>query len=407
MAAHAKLSPSGATIWMNCAGSVEAQAVEPNDANVWSAEGTAAHKVLEQCLRFGVEPTDFLGKVWMIGDENQKFKITVDVSMVEYLTEIVDEIRDMGGIQIYEEKLDLSEWMGKDQFGTLDVGAILLKKNRVVIRDLKYGKGLAVSPILNKQLMIYALGFWYNFAWKYWKDSKKKPTFRIVIDQPRNNGGGGYWDISYDDLMDFGETVEAAAKAAMKPGAKRTAGPHCGYCRSAMNLHCRQYDQYVANAADLKLSAFDQKLREQDLPDLYKIDPERRRRILEAAPMIGQWLKRMHADAINDGLAGRPLAGLKVVEGRKGNRKWVDEEVAEKWLIKTLKRPESRFEEPKLISPAKAEALLGKGGRKILTDSGQYEQPLGKLSLVDESHPSPPVRSMVDRFDEFMDDEFE
>src|SRR5271166_2654288 len=50
MAFHARLSPSSAERWMNCAGSVNAIGDEPNSSGPAAWLGTAVHKVIETMI---------------------------------------------------------------------------------------------------------------------------------------------------------------------------------------------------------------------------------------------------------------------------------------------------------------------------------------------------------------------
>ena len=54
-----------------------------------------------------------------------------------------------------EEKIDLTAYV-PEGFGTGD--AIILADGTLDIIDLKYGKGVPVSAVENKQMMLYALG---------------------------------------------------------------------------------------------------------------------------------------------------------------------------------------------------------------------------------------------------------
>lgn len=396
---HARLGPSSADRWMRCAGSVEAELLEPNDENQWSAQGTVAHKLFERCLKFGFEMQDFLGQKFQQG----KFSITCDEEMVEYLQPIIDEILDMPGRHFYENRVDLGRWM-PGQFGTLDVGILQIKRGYIIIRDLKYGTGLPVRAEDNYQLMIYAAGFWDKFAKALWPAGAPKPKFRIVIDQPRNDAGGGDWEISYDDLMDFMEEVADAAEKTYAKDAKRTPGDkQCGYCRSAQNHHCREYDSWNLKKFGSKFEDYQKGKPEPKLPAPEKMDPTVRARILDMAPALSQWLKRLHADAINDCLAGRPGGGKKAVMGaRRGKRMWKDEDAAAEWLDSVLP-PQAKLYEEKLISPTLAQKFLGKGGKALLKPHVNQSDP--KPMLVPETDPRPAIEAYNERFSDYDDEE--
>ena len=50
MAAHAKLSASGAERWLTCPGSIKAEESIPDKSSKFAMEGTAAHELAELCL---------------------------------------------------------------------------------------------------------------------------------------------------------------------------------------------------------------------------------------------------------------------------------------------------------------------------------------------------------------------
>jgi hypothetical protein len=60
----------------------------------------------------------------------------------------------------------VSPWTIPHQHGTLDRAILIPEQNRLIINDLKWGRGIPVSPVRNKQMVLYALGFWDSCAWQ-------------------------------------------------------------------------------------------------------------------------------------------------------------------------------------------------------------------------------------------------
>lgn len=368
MADHAKLSPSGASIWAHCAGSVEAQANEPDDSGEKAAEGTAAHDIAATCLTIGCEPSDFIGQTRTVKNKDKRtgkvveeFVIPITEEMADNLQPCVDQVRDMGGAQFYERKVSTERWLGPDQFGTMDVGVIL--PGHLIVADLKYGF-IPVSPVENAQLQIYGLGFWDSIVRK--RDDYERPKkVTLIIMQPRALSGGGEWTIPFDDLLDFGDWVEKQAAAALEPGAPRTPGlSQCQWCRA--NKKCDEWAEYRLATFGAKFDDLDSDA-EPVLLDARKITPERRSYLIKHGPAISKWFTDLHAEALQDALAGRPTPGLKAVLGKRPNRHWENERRTEKFLRGRGLGDEALFVK-KMISPAVAEKALGKGGKQAIKE---------------------------------------
>lgn len=417
---------------MRCPGSIAAEAKEPDEMSEWAAEGTVAHWVLEQCLRLGLEAWDFIGKTRTVYEEDdagkpveggKSFEIEVTDEMAEHLQEIIDLVRDRGGKQFYEVRVDLGYWL-PEQFGTADIITIHIEDDLICVDDLKFGAGIPVFAERNYQMMIYGLGVWDMIARAMWKKagkSTKNVRFRLTIHQPRNGAGGGTWEISLKDLLAFGEEVAEAGERTYDKKAPRIAGDkQCGYCKAAMNGHCRVYDEFQTKKFDAKLKDFTDLDEDEEikLPDPDKMDAKTRANILRMAPGLRQWLNRLHTDHVNDCVAGRDGGGLKAVAGRKGARKWRDEESAKEWLEDHVPEDRSIYQPRKIVSPTMAEKLLG---RKILAKEPETQpkrkprkppivcaeitQDEGKPVLVPASDPRPAIEAYHERFKDFDDEE--
>ena len=388
MSAHARLSPSGAESWMTCAGYPNAVAGLPNDSSEFAAEGTAAHHISELCLLLGMSPFDFIGLRQVV----EQWTFEWDEDDAEQLAPGIDEVLAHGGTFYGEHKVDLSNWLGPRQFGTLDRGIIL--PDLIIINDLKWGRGVPVSPVQNKQLMIYALGFWWNIA----RHVSKATRIRIEIDQPRCSGGGGVWETTLDELLAFGEAARAAAERTHDLDAPRTASAKGCYWCSRKNAPggCATYDEFNLELVGMKFDDIDTAIMLSEPPPLARaVTPERRTYLLQHRKMLEGWLEGLHVECIDDAIAGRPTPGLKAVEGRRPPRKWNDPEFAEETLTPLVLG--GMFNQ-KLKSPTQVEKQIGETEFKVfdkLVNRGQ-----AKPVLVPEADARPALIPVSEKFDE-------
>lgn len=384
MTAHARLAPSAADSWMVCAGYPNAVAGIPDRATIYAAQGTVAHRIDELCLTLGLEAADFIGAK-MSADG---FSFDVTEEWAEHLQPGLDRVEELGGEMFVEYRVNLSHWM-PGQFGTLDTG--LVRPDLIVIRDLKFGEGVPVSPVENRQLMLYALGFWRNVA----RHRTAAKRFLLIIDQPRASGGGGEWPVTLDELLQFGEEVKAAAKRTEDPNAPRTASAKgCLFCPAKGT--CAEFWRFNLDLVGMSFDDLDGE-GEPNLPRA--LTAERRSYVVRHASMFRTWLDGLHEDTLADALAGRPTPGLKAVNGRKPARRWNDEAEAEDALERVLSR-EQIFTK-KLISPAQAEKLIsGLRRHKRLSALVDYGSP--KPVLVPEADERPAVKATADKFDDLM-----
>lgn len=394
MSAHARLSPSAAERWMPCPGSVRATEHLPDSTSVFAAEGSCAHWVREWSLILGCSPFDFVGQSMTFDG----FEFTVDETMASHLMDGLDRIEELGGMQFVEHRCDLSRWM-PGQFGTLDTG--IVTDGAIYIDDLKYGQGEEVEPEKNKQLMIYALGFWDNIA----RHHTDATDFVISIDQPRA-GGIKVWETTLDELLAFGEEVREAAKRTYDKDA-----PFCATrkgCRWCLKKElppapgdltgCRTYDEFMAGFFADQFEDLDGPL---ILPA--NLTALRRANVVLHADLIRKWLARLHEDSQQAAEMGCPDPGLKLAEGKAGARFWTNETRAERILRIVLS--DDAYTR-KLKSPTQADKDVrprrGKPGHERAWNllNRLIDQPKGKPILVPEDSPKPAIQPAADVFDD-------
>jgi hypothetical protein len=387
LAAHARLSPSDSQRWLNCPGSIEFTKNYPNRSTDAADEGTAAHWVRQMCLDLGFNPYAFIGVKIKVNGKIYE----CDAEMADALMPGIEEIRQYDGQMFVEEKINLDPWM-PGQFGTLDCG--VLGRDLIVISDLKYGEGVAVQAVGNTQQMIYALGFWYQIA----RHISSAKTFLIIIDQPRNNAGGGYWSVTLDELLKFGEELKVKAAETYRPGAPLRASSYgCKWCPAA-NLPGRMGGCPVHHADKLDLLGLE--FEDLDKPVPWKppvveeMTFERKVKLSDAKVEITQWLEFIHASVLNDLLLEGPKGGKKAVEGRKLARRWLSPEVAEAFMREKALDPFNK----KLKTPKQAETAIG--GKEFTIPAGLVERPKPKPIVVPVEDARLPIRPVSAEFED-------
>lgn len=385
MGSHAPFSPSGFEAVMLCPGKLQAEAGFEDEPKEYSAEGTFAHTIREECLKTGVDADSFIGRTETV----EGFTFTWDRAMASAIQPGIDRIRDSGGTWFFEQRVSMENWI-KDMWGTLDAGGIL--PDLIVIDDLKFGRGTQVDAFRCVQLMLYAVGFWYQIARHHTKTKK----FLLRIDQPRVPGGGSEWHTTLEELLEFmNEAIEAAIRA-LDPNAPRHASPKaCAFCLAARHGDCYELDRYVLELLGLDFDDLDYSTGALKLANPQKLDPDRRQRLLENARLIKNYMDTVYRTAIQDAVNGDPCPGYKAVE-TLGDRQWEDEEEAEQFLLKKI--PKKDVYKTTLISPAQAENILGT--RNWAQAEKMITRNPGKPALVPLSDPRPALIPVINLFDD-------
>jgi hypothetical protein len=371
---------------MACPGSIREEAGKEDPTSIFAAEGTVAHQVLEACLKSGANAVGFLGQT----RSADGFTFVVDQEMVDGVQMMVDYVRKVmldapGRVELAVERRDGLDKLNLPEpvFGTTDVRLWGADSKHLHIIDFKYGKGVVVEVEDNEQLLIYALA-------QVLAIGVKPALIRLHVVQPRAHHADGpirTAEVTFEELVAFKQRVKDAVVAVQDPNAPLNPGDHCRFCPASPTCPAQH-----ALAVEIARTEFDA-----PLPEPADLDQERLLFALQHMDTVRAWFNRVEEHAMDRIRAGADFPGFKLVRGRS-NRKWKDEAAAEKALAKAgLKKKERMTSE--VLSPSQAEKALKKIGKELPADL--WEKPEGKLTLVPEADPRPPVTALSSAQDDF------
>lgn len=124
--------------------------------------------------------------------------------------------------------------------------------------------------------------------------------------------------------------------------------------------------------------------------------------LLGAADLIEGWCKAIRAKAEAELLAGHPVPGYKLVEGRRGSRRWANDAEVEQ-TMKSMRMKLEEMYDFSLISPTTAEKLHKAGTigpRQWPKLQGLITQSEGKPSVAPEADKRPAlvIQATADEF---------
>lgn len=421
--AHAQLSPSSAHRWLHCPGSVVLEAGEPDTSSDFADEGTAAHFLASECLENKAAADYYLGMTIVVTSEDCYWlpdgqepastvrAFEVDTEMATQVQKYLDYVRGIKGQLLIEQRLSIAHLTGEDGAkGTSD--AVILTDDEIVIADLKYGRGVKVDAHKNEQLAIYALAALQEF--EFMGDFKRA---RLVIHQPRLDHVSE-WDVPIGDATNTDQTLRAFQAHVVKRAATARAligkapgdvdtdalspsDKACRFCKAKATCPALRTKVLSTVADDFVDVA------EPIAPQLAgaadrKVDNRTLGNLLGTVDLIEGWCKAIRAKAESELLAGRPVPGFKLVEGRRGARKWTNEQEVEATL-KSMRLKVEEMYDLTLISPTTAEKLHKAstiGPRQWKTLQPLIGQSEGKPSVAPESDKRPAlvVQATADEF---------
>ena len=373
MSGHAKLSPSSAVRWMTCPGSVALSGGIEDKSSSNADEGSMMHAMAAKSLATGADLGYYVGNIDKETGLTFQEKHVADVQF--YVDHVMEICGATGGCLSVEERLPIGWMTGEDgAHGTAD--AVIATHDELIIVDAKFGFK-EVEAERNPQLLMYAAA-----AYNELKVAYDFQRIRVVISQPRL-GAKPEYTCTVDELNDFVGNVIAASQAVGFAPEKLVPSPKgCQWCRA---------------------KAICPALREDVLADFDVVVPETAdeddlARVMANADMIENWVKAVRAEVERRLLAGTPVRGYKLVQGKRGNRMWESPEVAEATL-KAMRIKHDMMYDYKLASPTSIEKLVKAdeiGPRQWTKIQALITQSAGQPSVAPASDKRPALVTSVD-----------
>jgi hypothetical protein len=172
----------------------------------------------------------------------------------------------------------------------------------------------------------------------------------MVIHQPRLNHVSEHW-LEVAELREFAEDVRLAAieigdheVPRLEPGEKQ-----CRFCKAKAVCPALRAEVTEVVSGSATLDEF-------LTPDTTTGD-NYLSVAMSKVELVEHWCKAVRAEVERRLLAGQSVDGYKLVEGKRGNRKWNSETEVEA-LFKSFRLRQDEMYDYSLISPTKAEKLL-------------------------------------------------
>lgn len=408
MSTHSKLdSPSKADQMEACPGSVALTMHLPDTRSAASDQGTLCHWLSAEFLAgsidvLGGEPKDYL-ESFPDGSHNCP-DVSPDLKVTQELCEIaqyyVDYVRReaVGADLMYlEARVVMNEALGVENGAEGTADALIFFPDMVKVIDLKAG----FTPVSadTSQLKRYALGARETFG--HMCDAEQ---FKLVIVQPKLDYIGEVVMTSAE-LDEYAATAKASARLVrdairlqddpdvsddewnlsfLNPGEKQ-----CRWCKA--KAWCPALTKEVAEAVTFTGAEGMEDITAESIDEPKQLSPMLLGHAMSKVGLIEDWCKAVRAAVEGALVKGEAVPGYKLVQGRRGARAWSDEAAAETLMRQKFRLKVEEAYDLKLISPTKAEKILGEQPKRWAQLKKLITQSDGKPSVAPESDKRPAI----------------
>jgi len=328
------LRASAASRWIACPASARLSALMPYVEGGEAAKiGTAIHALAETCFQLDSDPMKSVGTVVegiKMTEENCEFAL----EHLKAIWAIEDELG--AGCVTVEKFLPYQDSNKVKVGGTTDVIGISKEKRKLIVADLKTGRGYVDAD--NEQLKLYALA-----ALEVDQLYQHVDTIELWIIQP-HHGDVRKHSMTTQELVDWEHyvlipAIENALNPLFQPVPSDSA---CQYC-SARTICPAQ-----ANIAEVVATA----------PPVEMLTEAQISVLLTKFDMVEGYIKAVRDHALKRMESGSVIDGWQL-QPKRALRSWTDESDAKKGLL-ALGLDEDQVTKTELITPAQAEKLLTK-----------------------------------------------
>jgi len=350
--------PSACDRWMSCSASprfcLENADLIPADlSSKFSQEGTTAHEVAAAYLQDREPdpancPTPIDAEMRMHAFDYAEYVLGLRTGPAGHSSLIV------------EQKMPLWYYEGRNAI----VDAAVLNPGSIHIIDLKYGAGVAVSPVQNRQTIIYARQIVGPLAILPAGLPADFPIFSHIY-QPRCRDNGGepahVWETTWGEIKELSDEIEDHARVIQINNRTKSSfldfAPSEKACRwCPAKGFCKAREQHMLDGMEPLVVSEPPT----PIPLPQSLTPEQIALILSRKKDIEKFLDDTVAYAAARMSEGHDIPGHKLVMGKEGNRYWSNPQQAAKLLIDSTILKRNEVIEESVISVAAVEKLLGK-----------------------------------------------
>lgn len=397
---HALLSPSGSKKWLACAASLACEADIPNVSGAAAVNGTCMHTLSEHLINMAIkgldERADKYKGAYVLNEgkgpikaltKPEKGAVLITEDFVSQVNKYVDYCRpviDAAELVEVESRVNLTRVLHPGvelngaplhTFGTADLVAVM-PDGMLIVGDLKTGRHKVLAKE-NKQMMLYALGLLRKLKRLY-----DITAVRLVIFQPYA-GGADEWDTTPEALELFGKFASKAAlkaidafergKKGLKPADFRPGNDACMWCRFAEKCNAKRKTASAEAESDLSDDSTEMTL------DQLKAEWDK-------LPLMRQHIADIEKAMYAALMRGEQVEGLKLVEGRPGNRSWSDADKIEAFAKEHA--IEDLLHKSVLLSPTEAEKVMDGAGWELLAPFVTRKPGQPSIATADDKRPA-------------------